>query len=230
MEIEEIDEKEKNDEKEKRAPRRGFLPAGCAGLLGILVLIGGSIIVCGFVPVFLGGIFFDQSWFVPGSASSFDPIARYGDIVSFAGSDLQLTRLQADYVLSNGTIDLYANYNPSVDYYFAREIDPPGGRKPIGVGSTPEGQYFETVYVTVEEDEFPFTMDRSNFTSTTPEEKTFAPAPTCSFATLWEVALERGAPQSAVAKISYDDDGYDFTIDGTTTRLEFDMNCEVKRD
>jgi hypothetical protein len=223
------DEKPKNNEKEKRAPRRGFLPAGCVGALGIGVLIVGSIFACGFLPVFLGGIFLDQRWFVPGSASSFDPIALYPEILQYAGTDNQLIYMQAKYVRSDGTLDLYANYDPEVYYYFAHEIEPPGGRKPIGVGSAPEGSYYETVSVSVDNDEFPFTMDRSSFQSTTAEDKSFVSAPACSFADLWEIALERGAPQSAVASIYYDDSGYRFSIDGTSTNITFDVNCKVIR-
>jgi hypothetical protein len=224
-------EKDKNDEKPKRSPRKGGLPNGCLGIIGIGALIVGSIFLCGFVPVFLGGIFLDQSWFVPGSASSFDPIASYNDIANFAGgSTYQLTSIRAQYVRSDGTLDLYANYAPNVDYYFAKEIDPPGGRKPIGVGSVAEGQYFENMNVSVENDSFPFTMDRTTWNSTTPENKDFVPPPACTFAQLWAIALERGAPGSAVATINYDDDGYDFTIDGTSTRLEFNMDCELEQD
>ena len=55
-----------------------------------------------------------------------------------------------------------------------------------------------------------------------------APPPSCSFATLWKTALERGAPADAVATIEYDASGYRFEIRGTAVRLRFGLDCRPR--
>jgi hypothetical protein len=56
----------------------------------------------------------------------------------------------------------------------------------------------------------------------------FLAPPTCDFARLWSVALERGAPADAVASIEYNAEGYEFRIQDTDVRLEFDTNCRPR--
>jgi hypothetical protein len=51
------------------------------------------------------------------------------------------------------------------------------------------------------------------------------PMPRCSFATLWEQALQDNIPAEAVARITYDESGYEFSISDLDYYAQFDMDC-----
>jgi len=56
-----------------------------------------------------------------------------------------------------------------------------------------------------------------------------APPMRCAFVDLWNEAIERGAPEDAVATIRYNEFGddwtYDFVVPGTS--LTFNADCTV---
>jgi hypothetical protein len=55
-----------------------------------------------------------------------------------------------------------------------------------------------------------------------------ASGPACSFVDFWQAALERDAPPDAVAKITYDADGYEFRISGARVNLDFGFDCTLQ--
>jgi hypothetical protein len=230
----------------------------CFTVLFIFMGIGGAVIGIGagmlavFAPNTLTSIFSQvtgyetiQSRPVQGDASAFDPIANYDSMQAFAGEGAQLISLDAQFVRSDGTLDLTASYNPSprVTAEFALEVAPPADAPPVGAGGlgtwyrqvtisayrpgqqgrvTSSGAGGRVTYSYVNEG-----MTRDIDDPAT-DEFTFLPAPTCAFADLWKVALESGAPANAVATIDYDEEGYDFRINDLDIRIEFDSNCQVR--
>ncbi|HEX2907384.1 MAG TPA: hypothetical protein VHO69_11020 [Phototrophicaceae bacterium] len=221
---------------EKRGRRGCLLPAW----LLIMVFIFGIMVSCfGLITVI--SILTDQLWFVPGDASQFDPVARFDDIYSFAGKDYQFYTLDAEYVRSDGTLDLYANYQPKVTYRFVKETVKSGEARPIGAGGNTEGRQWEVAQVVVSR---PFEimststgdgesvslllgMDRDVWSPVGSSPGEPVPPPTCSFKTLWDIAITQDAPREAVAVIRYDADGYNFRIEGLSTNLNFDRDCQL---
>jgi hypothetical protein len=201
-------------------------------ILGILLLIPLSIVICGGIPAVVGSVLFEQVWLMPGDARNFDPIAAYPAIADFAGREYQLYKIDIQYVRSDGTLDTFADYYPYANYYFMREVRPANAR-PIGAGGNPEGVQYETVEVEIQRPGF-----RRRFTNLGMNRDVHSPVgskpggvirdPQCSMARLWQVALERGAPESAVAVVRYDDNGYHFQIYDTNIDLQFDDLCRLK--
>ncbi|MBC8170804.1 MAG: hypothetical protein H7X77_04010 [Anaerolineae bacterium] len=192
----------------------------------------------------INGIFIEQTWLVPGDASSFDPVASYEVVRNHAGNDTQLVSIEAYYVKSDGTLDLYASYYPRVTYEFVRELaSPPADAPPVGAGGSVSGKWYEPVEVELSQpfsgwsvksggNSYTYTnlgMDRE--TDSSPgvrEDKFIAPSPACSFKQLWSTALEYDAEPEAVAIINYDLNGYDFTISDLGLYLEFDLSCRLR--
>lgn len=212
---------------------------GCRGGLNILVLIVVAICLCGLGPVFGGTILFEQVWFLPADGSTFDPIANLDAVHDFAGRDFDLVAIDAQFVRSDGTMDLYASYQPNIMYRFAREVAGESG--PIGTSSNTSGIQYEIVQVEVAgptlrsspapEGGVQFTpflgMDRDQWGPADSMPGVFMPEPACDFARLWSTALEMDAPAEAVAIIHYARDHYEFRIEGTTINLRFDLDCNL---
>lgn len=207
-------------------------PSGIRLLLMILVLIAGAIVICGGVPAVVGSILFEQVWLMPGDPRQFDPIAAYPAVADFAGRDYQLYRIDVQYVRSDGTIDTFADYYPYANYYFFREVRPENAR-PIGAGGNPEGVQYEVVEVEISRPGFRrrFTnlgMNRDVKSLTGYKPGGIIRDPQCSMADLWQAAITRDAPESAVAVVRYDDRGYSFVIYDTAIDLQFDQDCQLK--
>lgn len=182
---------------------------------------------------------------VEGNAARFDPIAQYETVQNYAGPNAQLLEIAAYYVRSDGTLDLTASYGARVDYEFYRPTDAEGKEAPpLGAGGTGTDQWYQTVSVEADQpgrtwhiesgsSEYSFTNQGLTREWDTPQNRipgTAIPAPECSFATLWQIALEREAPSEAVAIIRYDEDGYEFSISDTGIRLNFDTDCSLERE
>ncbi len=206
-------------------------PSTILSLLLILLLVGAAIFVCGFLPGILGSIAFEQVWFVPGDASRFDPVASFAAVHDFAGRDYQPYYLEARYVRSDGTLDLFASYLPQVTYRFFREIQADNA-PPVGAGGSLSGRQYEVAQVLISSPgqrrlHFNLGMDRDTWTPNNTRPGEALPEPTCSFAELWREALTQDAPESAVAVIRYDANGYEFRIQDTSISLRFDAACAV---
>ena len=213
---------------------------GCAFmiLLGIALFIS---LVSGFLPALIDK---DTDW-LPGSKERFDPISSYDQVSRFARSD-HLLSLNCVHVGSNGTMDLTADYNPSCRYLFKGDpIEDEDDNKPVGAGGG--GADWGEVKVTVRD---PFSTTHvtrqgggcnTEYTYMTlglerevsnqdGESGPAIPIPLCSFSELWETAKQKGAPEGAVATITYEGNHYLFVIPDTDFSLGFNLKCEVLED
>ena len=236
-------------------PRRRV---NCFVLLMILFTVGGTLLGIGvgmlavFAPNTLTSVFSQVTGFetiqsrpVQGDPAAFDPIASYGSLQAFAGEGAQLISLDAQFVRSDGTLDLTASYNPSprVSAEFALEVAPPADAPPVGAGGL--GTWYRQVSINAYRPgqqgrvtssgaggrvTYSYVNEGMTRDIDAPATDTFSflPAPTCAFADLWRVALERGAPAEAVATIEYDDEGYEFRIRDLDIRIMFDNACQVR--
>jgi hypothetical protein len=190
---------------------------------------------------------------ISGDPSAFDPLAGYADAAAFAAGEdnpenVLLLEMDAAYVRADGTMDLNATYSPAPNttYTFLRSIPRPEDAPPPGVaGTSASGDWFEVIdirafepgqrrrvtqrgsvnvdYYYTNEGMTRIIQDRTNDV----DMEDIVPAPTCALTDLWEVALARGAPENAVAVISYDADGYQFNIVGEMV-LRFNANCQLR--
>lgn len=220
---------------------------GCLTIIvGILLLIGFFILLCGGVPLLFTSLVVERSAFVPGGdASNFDPIVHFDAIQQHAGEDVKFVSMDVYYVRSDGTMDLYADYRPRAEFTFYRELStPPDGAPPIGAGGSVNDRWYEEVDVDIARpwqmwnvtsgstryQYINFGMDQETNSAVTSPPGEVAPKPGCSFKRLWGAALERGAPAAAVATIRYNVSGYEFDIRDTDIDLRFDHDCQLERD
>lgn len=178
-------------------------------------------------------------------ASNFDPFVGLAQAQELAGPDAELISISALYVRSDGTMDLHASYNPSVDYEFIRKIPRPENAPPVGVAGSTNGQWYEPITIDAYR---PGTRRSVSITSggsrvsysyvnegmvrdvdspTTTLPGKVIPAPRCTMQELWETALRKDAPADAVAIIDYDEEGYSFNISGVLY-LNFTVDCKLK--
>lgn len=235
-------------EKISKAARFSVLKYAFAIVAGIVVF--GATMLYGIN--YLTGTIIEQTAELPGDAAAFDPIAALPAVQSHAGAVAELLSIDAQYVKSDGTLDLTITdpYRPRVEYEFFIRDDSAGKEAPpLGAGGIEGGFYNKKVSVDVYEpgqwrhvrsmgsggsSEYSYQnkgMDRDEgslvFDNPRP-----APAPACSFGELWQVAMEMGAPADALASIRYDltyqgEVRYNFQISGTSLRFEFNADCSV---
>ncbi len=137
---------------------------------------------------------------LPGGLHAFDPIAglALARERSPLGTEGALSAIRAQYVSSNGRVDLDAPaYRGQVDYEFwvppaASAAEPAA---PVGVPRTLAMGRHASVRVPSGGMDPGFVTPYINGQS--------LPAPRCSLEGLWAVAMSRGAPRDAVATISY---------------------------
>jgi hypothetical protein len=180
----------------------------------------------------------------PGDLRKFDPIAGFAAIAAYAGPDARVVTMRASYVAIDGTLDLLADYHPRVEFEFvarataedakAQGPQAPGSGFAVGdlLGTRLSVSAPGTWHVTSgnsEWDEKHLGMDRRPGSKASGTEK-LAAAPTCSFAVLWQRALEQGAPRDVVANIDYDADGYTFAANGRDFRRKFAADCTLRPD
>jgi len=179
----------------------------------------------------------------PGDPENFDPISTYPAVQSYAGEGFVLTQMAAVGVRKDGTIDLTdKSFNPEVEYRFQREVAPPDDAPPVGAGGG--GKWLMEVTVTVERPGKTWHETSNNYegrrrtkgmmreegTPRSGEPEQGLARPSCSFAQMWEHAIEQGAPAEAVAEIDYDERGYEWSIQGTDFEFEFDPSCALIAD
>ena len=199
--------------------------------------IGGVIFGAVIVPFF--GIF--AAWglmgtqsFIAGDESAFNPINEFVHAQGLA-EDGQFYRMTATYVMNNGTLDLTADYEPTVVYEFTGgEVD---DGTPIGAGGK------KTQFIRVRVTEFGFEqtgsvgnetyydlnlgMRKSEYAWESLKDIRPTEPPKCQLVEFWDHATTKGAPVDAVAIITYDADGYHFSIDKTEYSYRFGKDCQV---
>jgi len=179
-----------------------------------------------------------QSRPVEGDPANFDPIARFDSLQAFAGEGAQLVRFDANFVRSDGTLDLTAAYAPYVIAEFVIAVDAPTD-VPIGAGGG--GTWYRTVRidayqpnqarrVTGSGGSYSYINEGMTRDVNTPSvmTPTVLSPPRCSLATLWQVAVAQGAPADAVATITYAAEGYAFAIRETNLQFAFGPDCALR--
>lgn len=229
------------------AKTRAKLLGGCLGAAVLVALAFGLLIAAIFHYT---GSKLAQTVPPPGDPRRFDPVAGYADVAAFAGADARLTSLAARFVRSDGTLDLKAEYRPSPNarYRFVREVPAPADAPPVGAGGNADGRWYEQVQVEVSRpwefrsvrriggsgsasyQYFNRGMERKADPPSGRAPAAAAPAPACGFRRLWDEAIARGAPASAVANIEYDARGYEFRIDDLRFSMRFAADCGVAPD
>jgi hypothetical protein len=188
---------------------------------------------------------------LPGDANAFDPFVALAAVTAFAGEGAQLAEIEAMQVRSDGTQNLNATYDPPVprtEYTFYREVPRPADAPPVGAGGTTSGAWYEPITI---EAYRPGQMSQIRRTGggisistqfvnqglkREAEDPTsnlsffegFVEPPACTTRQLWALALEEGAPADAVATITYDGEGYQFSISGAGFSMDFDANCKPR--
>jgi hypothetical protein len=159
-----------------------------------------------------------------------------------------LVKIRLSGVRSDGTLDLTATYTPAprADYSFQRKLSaPPANAPPIGAGGSATGEWYEPIEVGVYKPGQRRSVSRRGGSSSVSVQyvnrgmqregkdpvatgQATIPAPSCKLSALWEQAIAKGAPSSAVAVIEYTKDGYAFSITGTSFRYAFGTDCQMK--
>lgn len=176
---------------------------------------------------------------LPGDLHKFDPIAAFPAMAAHAGPEARLVSLRAMFVAPDGTMDLAADYHPSIDATFVTratqsDVEDQG---PVAPGSGFKLGDDLSTRLTVrapatyhvssggsEWDEKHLGMDRDPGSKASGDER-FAEPPRCSFAALWKDSIAAGAPQDVVAIIQYDSTGYEFRANGRDFSRRFDEHC-----
>lgn len=233
-----------------RTSRTG-MSRGCGCLLA-LVIFGAAVLPIFFFvigPMFgLFNLFGEDTREVPGDPAAFDPIASFTQIAEYAMGEADAIRfieMDATFVKSDGTLDLTAeSYFPQVTYRFAIPSERPEDAPPIGAGGS-TGDYEQRVTIKAwrpgqirsvsrteggVRTEYTYRhlgLERDVDSPSPANNQEGLPVPTCSFADLWETAIQHDAPRDAVAIIRYERGEYRFNISGVSVSLRFDQSCNL---
>lgn len=207
------------------------------------------LLVIGVFAIGLGGIFgighvmgiLEGTRSVPGDPENFNASTSLQEVQLFAGDDVRFIEMTMNQVRPDGTLDLNAKYEPSVEYVFVRQTDSPPDNAPTdSIG-------YEYVIVNINR---PFRevnsstgdvnsgyvdwgMSRSTrdvpASDVIPERVV---PPTCAIKELWQIAKSYDVPIiDTVAVIKYTQDGYRFTMKDVAidvdVELQFTQDCVV---
>ena len=179
----------------------------------------------------------------PGDMAQYAPYEVLPEVAAFACPDAELTEIMVRFVRLDGTMDLNAKYQPYAAYSFLCPAVPDPDL-PVGAGG---GGTLRTSIVRVGAPGFfeqtktggagPNTkirvkhrgmVEMDTKTADAEDREEVVPPPTCSPKELWEKV--EGLPVNAVAVINYDDHGYNFSVEDTEIRQNFDFNCKPGRE
>lgn len=226
---------------------------GCGGCGCASLVVGfvGLIIYFTAFSNFCARMMGEETYPLSGDPARFEPFASVSDIRSKIGVGARLKSIEARYVRSDGTMDLNARYKPApnVTYEFVMPLDKePENAPPIGAGRSPGDVWLQTVTVKVYEpgqrrhvqrisgasrSSYSYTnegMDVDRGTPSMGSIKESLDEPKISAKEMWEIALKKGADKDAVATLSYEEDGYRFTIAGSRVFLEWDRDGKFNED
>jgi hypothetical protein len=188
---------------------------------------------------------FENSVDPPGDVANFNPTEAYPKVRDYVGKKAKLIEINARYVRSDGTMDLTADYKPSLTYQFVQKSSA-SENKPVGTGT--KGREYEGIEVNVSA---PHWVSQS-INGRAPQSKKNkgmvkrvssagkhkweerAKKPKCSFERIWKKAMkvdkDTKKARDAVAVIDYNKKGYSFVINDLNVRLFFDHKCQVDED
>lgn len=217
---------------------------GCwFGCISFVAAIAFFIWLVGFSNV-CAGMFGIETYKIAGDVRHFDPYKELPQIRAKVGAGAILKEIDAEYVRSDGTMDLEATYKPppTVEYTFVMPLaKPPADAPPVGASRGPDDKWYQEVRVSCghigqrytvrrmsggSSTQFSYTnegieIDRHSATSGTIPTDLGDPKVSC--AQIWDMALKAGAPKDAVAIIRLTSSGYDFGITRSTNlRLDLD--------
>ena len=180
-----------------------------------------------------------------GDPAAFDVLAMLPEAQAYAGEGAQLTEIDSYFVSSDGTQNFAADYEPPArtSYTFIKTVPPPENAPPTGVD-----EYYqkitvealnpgETRHITSRGGSInlEYWVTNKGFIRSAATPSARAPGeivdtPSCNFEQIWQKAIGAGVSSEAAANITYDEDGYRFTIPTTGVWLEFDQKCTITRD
>lgn len=184
-----------------------------------------------------------------GDTRHLDPFAALGEVRARVGAGAHLTKIEAEFVRSDGTMDLNATYKPGphITYTFEVPVKSDSGEAPpIGAGGGPGTQMVQRIRVECYEPgqrrsvtrisgnsrtQYSYTNEGMDFSKGSPSMSKLADDigdPKITTVHLWKIALEKGAPKEAVASIDFDQNGYDFRIRDTKVRFHLDPDGSLK--
>ncbi len=189
------------------------------------------------------GCTYQESVEPPEDITAFNFTRALPKVEAYAGQDASLVKIEAYYVRSDGTMDLTADYRPRLNYTFVRKRAEGSEDGPIGTGQRQRA--YEVIEVEVRE---PGWLNinsggRSNSTerhkgmnrriSESGEDvwKARTPPPKCDVKEVWAKAIKKvKAPKNAVAIITYERGGYQFSIHDVDINVVFDKKCKLLTD
>lgn len=163
---------------------------------------------------------------------NFDPIKEKDHVLHLAGTGTGFVSLSASGVRRDGTQDLTSEIvKPRATYEFfgqALHGDAPlgvsRGTEQITINAYPKGNRLTKIVGVERFYSYEIGLRKEVFNGGPGRYRPW-PFPTCSFRTLWDYAVKRGTPESAVAAITFRDGKYTFEIRETEYKFEFDQNC-----
>ena len=188
------------------------------------------------------GCTYENSVDLPADINNFPPIRTLPKVEAYVGPDAKLVSIEARFVRPDGTLDLEADYKPSLEYTFIQKRKS-ADDQPVGTGT--KSRTYERIEVDVREPGWVHTKEFGGGVNKETTEKhkgmnkklSFvdgddwkrrARSPKCDFEKIWSEAREVSSkiPKDAVANITYDSLGYEFTIRDLDVKLYFDTMCK----
>lgn len=187
----------------------------------------------------------EETYPLKSDAKRFDPFAAIPEIRERVGAKAHLIEVEASFVRSDGTMDLTAQYKPAprVTYKFEVPLDKaPDNAPPVGAGRSPGDIWIQQVEVDCYEPgqgrsvtrisggsktQYSYRNEGMDIDRNTPSMGKLKPdlgQPKVSTTALWKAALAKGAPSDAVARIKFDEEGYDFSVSGVDADIELDRD------
>jgi hypothetical protein len=219
--------------------------------IGCLVIVGiGAFAIFRLFSAVIGEVMNEETFEVS-EPGEFDPFADLGEVTAGVGAKARLVSIEASGVRPDGTMDLSADYTPSprATYEFIEPTEEGKERMPpVGAGRKPDDIWARGVKA-----EAYRPGQRSHITKMggnvnaeywhvnegvtvkfeTPRAQALPEAlaaPSLSTREMWEKAISLGALRDAVARVSYDAEGYEFDIAGTGFSLRWEVNGEFSEE
>lgn len=169
----------------------------------------------------------------------FDPNQSLEAARRFAGPSAELMGFEARFVRADGTLDLTADYHPSLSYEFVR---PNATEESAPLGTGKNNRAFEVIEIDVHQPRWVHVkrigggcsgtfhdlgMERDvRFDGRASFERRTSP-PACTLAEVWEQARKaKEIPDGTVAVIEFSGAGYEFEILDLDVELWFTPDCE----